>query len=57
MLTEFMVLSGLRYGEVCGLDKSDVSQTDQMIHVTKNSSFLLSFDFSVLYTLFQICYN
>ena len=36
LLTEFMVLSGLRYGEVCGLDKSDVSQTDQMIHVTKN---------------------
>jgi integrase len=36
LLTEFLVLSGLRYGEVCGLDKSDVSQPEQMIHVTKN---------------------
>ena len=36
LLTEFMVLSGLRYGEVCGLDKSDVNQTEQMIHVSKN---------------------
>lgn len=36
LLTEFLVLSGLRFGEVCGLEKADVSQTEQTIHVTKN---------------------
>lgn len=36
LLTEFMVLSGLRYGEVCGLEQKDVSRSEQTIHVTKN---------------------
>lgn len=36
LLTEFLVLSGLRYGEVCGLEQKDVSRSEQTIHVTKN---------------------
>jgi integrase len=36
LLTEFLVLSGLRYGEACGLEQKDVSRSEQTIHVTKN---------------------
>lgn len=34
-LTEFMVLSGLRFGEAAALNKSDIDYKEKCIHVTK----------------------
>lgn len=35
LLTEFMVLSGLRFGEAAALNKSDVDFKEKCIHITK----------------------
>lgn len=35
VLTEFLVLSGLRFGEVAALEKTDVDLRKRVIHVTK----------------------
>lgn len=35
LLTQFLVLSGLRFGEAAALEKTDVDLKSQMIHVTK----------------------
>lgn len=35
LLTKFLAYSGLRFGEACALEKSDVDLTDRVIRVTK----------------------
>ena len=35
LLTQFMVLSGLRYGEAAALDRADIDLEERLIHVTK----------------------
>lgn len=36
LVTEFLVLSGLRFGEFAALKKSDIDYENNVIHVTKN---------------------
>ena len=36
LLTEFLALSGLRFGEAAALEKPDVDLTNRLIHISKN---------------------
>lgn len=68
VLTEFLVLSGLRFGEVAALERSDIDLKKREIHVSKNYDYINDVvttpktDFSIrdVYIqdeLFKVCKN